>query len=120
MRVSVSFNLNCLIDRLRAVHIPVTHICCICFDLIRLKKSMDKFDSFNLVFIQNTQQFLKLSSINETTMYTLHNSPINNNKLKKNQHELNKNRTVQSINYSAKNYTDIKNRSTKLSTITIS
>ena len=37
LRVSVSLNLNCFIERLHTVHIPVRQICCISFDLIRFK-----------------------------------------------------------------------------------
>ena len=81
---------------------------------------MDKFNLFNLVQMQNNQQYLEASSIHETTMYTLYNSPINNNIIKKNHHDSNKNRTVKLINYSAKNYTDIKHGLTKLSTTLIS
>ena len=52
-------------------------------------------------------------------MYTLFQSPINDNILQKNQHDLNKNRTVQLLNYTAKNYTDIKHGSTKSSLTSI-
>ena len=74
---------------------------------------MNKFDLFDLVNIQNNQPYLKSSSILETIMYTLFDTPINNDILKKNTNESNKKKTVQLINYSAKNYTDIKHGSTK-------
>ena len=79
----------------------------------------DKFDLFNLVYIQNNQQYLEASSIHQTIMYTLFQTPINDSILKKNQHNSNKNRTVQLLNYSAKNYTNIKHGSTKLSSTSI-
>ena len=37
LRSTVSFNLNCFIERLRAVHILVRQVCCISFDLICFK-----------------------------------------------------------------------------------
>ena len=40
---------------------------------------MDKFDLFNLVRIKNNHQYLKSYSIQETTMYTLYDSLINDN-----------------------------------------
>ena len=80
---------------------------------------MEEFDLFDLVYIQNNQQYLQASSIHQTTMYKLFQSPINNNILKKNQHDLNKNRAVKLLNYSAKNYTDIKHGSTKSSSTSI-
>ena len=53
---------------------------------------MNKFDLFDLMYMQEKQAYLKLSSIHETTMYTLYNTPINNDILKKDQHESNKKR----------------------------
>ena len=50
----------------------------------------DEFDLFNLVYIQNDQQYLQASSIHQTIMYTLFQTPINDNILKKNQHDLKK------------------------------
>ena len=74
---------------------------------------MDEFDLFNLVYIQNDKQYLQAYSIHQTTMHTLFQSPINDNILKKN--DSNKNRTMKLLNYTAKNYTDMKHGSTKSS-----
>ena len=52
-------------------------------------------------------------------MYTLFQTPINDNIIKKNQHNSNKNRKVKLLNDSAKNYTDIKHGSTKSSSSSI-
>ena len=43
---------------------------------------MDEFDLFNLVHKRNNQQYLKSSSIHETTMYTLFRLPINKDIIK--------------------------------------
>ena len=80
---------------------------------------MDEFYLFKLVHIQNDQQYLESSSIHETTMYTLFQTPINNNVMRKNEHNSNKNRTVQLLNYSTINYTDIKHGSIKSSSTSI-
>ena len=52
-------------------------------------------------------------------MYPSSWSPINKNITKKDQHNSNKNRTVQLLNYSAKNISDIKHGLTKLSSMSI-
>ena len=44
---------------------------------------MDEFDLFDLMYMQEKQAYLKSSTIHETTMYTLYNTPINNDILKK-------------------------------------
>ena len=80
----------------------------------------DEFDLFNLVYIQNDQQYLQASSLHETIMYTLFQTSINDNILNKNQHNSNKNRTVKLLNYSAKNYIDIKYGSTNSTSTSIS
>ena len=45
---------------------------------------MDKFDLFDLLHMEDNQQYVKASSIHGTIMYTLYNSPVNNNIFKKN------------------------------------
>ena len=80
----------------------------------------DEFDLFNLVYIQNNQQYLEASSTHQTIMYTLFQTPINYNILKKNQHNSNNNKTVKLLNYSAKNYIYIKYGSTNSTSTSIS
>ena len=78
---------------------------------------MDEFDLFKLVLMPDNQQHLKAISIHVTAMYTLYNSQINDNILKKNHHDLIKKRTAKLINYSAKYNMDIKHGSNNVSTI---
>ena len=58
---------------------------------------MDKFDLFDLVYMQDNQQFL-----NEYLLCTLIASPVNNNKMIKNQQNTIITKTIKLLNHSAK------------------
>ena len=85
LRVSISFNLDCLIERLHAVHISVRQ------------------DLFDLVHMLDNQQFLWERLLYQTTMYTLFASPVNNNIISKNQQNTTKTKTIKLLSNSAKN-----------------
>ena len=64
---------------------------------------MDEFVLFDLVHMEDNQQFLKEHLLHQTTMYTLFASPVNNNIIIKNRQNTINSKTIKSLIDSAKN-----------------
>ena len=64
---------------------------------------MDDCDLFDLVCMQDNQQFLKEHLLYQTTLYTLFASTVNNNIIIKNQQNSMNTKTIKLLNHSAKN-----------------